>query len=496
MSYLAVIEISKKQNYIFKSSKLRENIGASLIIKYVTEELWKRFTAEKNEVYSGGGNSYFKFDTKEEARSFIKKMSLEVLKNYEGLEFYGAFIEGEFSKEKMGELKEKLAIKKLERRGSFKKISFGIEEICKSTSTPASKIITDTKEKSNKRSVSQEAWRKNDFFDYLKGKTEGNEELKFLNDLRKNREYKIFFKEDYPLDLDEFGDKNSYLALVNIDGNRMGEMVGKVLEEEDLKKNLKEFSDFIKTSYEDAFDGVIKYMEGKKEGEKILIRPLVLAGDDLTYIIDSRYALESVKIFTEILEGFKSELMKKLSLGKLTIGAGVVFANKKTPFNKLYNLAEELCKSAKMDRIEGSSTIDWHILKGEVEEVDEFRRKMNSKFKTSEGEKSLFMRPLRILDIDNCEKLSLECLLKVVESILKNSDIRLGKLNELYGKFPNGREKVEDFILIHNLSESIEIINKELKIEGNRAFNKGKYHIFDVLELCNEKFYRGVTEDE
>ena len=39
MEYLVLMEVGKKQSYIFKSNKLKENIGASMIIQYVTEEL-------------------------------------------------------------------------------------------------------------------------------------------------------------------------------------------------------------------------------------------------------------------------------------------------------------------------------------------------------------------------------------------------------------------------------------------------------------------------
>ena len=39
MGFLTILEVSKKQYYIFKSNKLKENIGASEIIRYVTEEL-------------------------------------------------------------------------------------------------------------------------------------------------------------------------------------------------------------------------------------------------------------------------------------------------------------------------------------------------------------------------------------------------------------------------------------------------------------------------
>ena len=39
MEHLVLMEVGRKQSYIFKSNKLKENIGASMIIQYVTEDL-------------------------------------------------------------------------------------------------------------------------------------------------------------------------------------------------------------------------------------------------------------------------------------------------------------------------------------------------------------------------------------------------------------------------------------------------------------------------
>ena len=38
--YLAILEVSQKQAYIFGSKRLAENVARSEIIRYVTEELY------------------------------------------------------------------------------------------------------------------------------------------------------------------------------------------------------------------------------------------------------------------------------------------------------------------------------------------------------------------------------------------------------------------------------------------------------------------------
>lgn len=500
---LVAIEISKKQNYIFKSNKLRENIGASLIIKHVTEDLWQEFTKENKKIYSGGGNSYFEFDSNEEAKGFIKQMSFHILKNYEGLEFYGAIENGRFNKDNMDKLKNKLASKKLKRQNSFRKVSFGIEEICRSTSTPVLNYIDDEKVEGGKRAVSQEAWIKNGFFDYLnkgknseyfieeKDKYDYSKEIDFFDKLSKESDYKQFTSNEFPLDLDKFGeDKNSQIALVSIDGNKMGNMVGAILKSydgKDLKNKLDNFSKFIKESYENAFEKVKEFLRGTDE-KKIPIRPLVLAGDDVTYIIDSKYALESVRIFTESIENKNSEF------GKLTIGSGVVFVNKKAPFNKAYDMAEDLCKNSKVVVGGDCSGVDWHILKGEFDDIDDIRKKANhNKISDVKEEKELFIRPVKLKTEDD-NKPSLAKILSTVDYINDISNgIRVGKLRELLGVFDEGKRKTDLFINKYRLNEDIKKINNQLGYSDyDRPYRENTYHLHNIIELCNDKYYKSL----
>ena len=67
MINFVLMEIGKKQSYIFKSNKLKENIGASMIIKFVTEELPKNELSKNNgkKIIEGGGKSLYSFDNKE-----------------------------------------------------------------------------------------------------------------------------------------------------------------------------------------------------------------------------------------------------------------------------------------------------------------------------------------------------------------------------------------------------------------------------------------------
>ncbi len=62
MKYLAVLEVSQKQNFIFRTNRLAEQIGASILIREVTEELPRRYAKAEEFVFAGGGKSVYEFE--------------------------------------------------------------------------------------------------------------------------------------------------------------------------------------------------------------------------------------------------------------------------------------------------------------------------------------------------------------------------------------------------------------------------------------------------
>jgi len=91
---LVMYEISQKQNYIFRTNRLIENIGASMIIRQLTEEphqLFKEVNIQlpnAEEKIVGGGNAVFIFDQEEDARKFTKLLTSGVLRFFPGIEIF------------------------------------------------------------------------------------------------------------------------------------------------------------------------------------------------------------------------------------------------------------------------------------------------------------------------------------------------------------------------------------------------------------------------
>ncbi|HPU42248.1 MAG TPA: hypothetical protein PKY26_07600, partial [Acetivibrio clariflavus] len=139
MGFLTILEVSKKQSYIFKSNRLRENIGASEIIEFVTKELPQELCDDYNgnHISSGGGSSIYYFENNDDCINFSKAYSRRIIKEYPSLEFFIASLEYDPEKDiiidKTRELFERLERKKAKRDTYSCIIDFGVSKKCSST---------------------------------------------------------------------------------------------------------------------------------------------------------------------------------------------------------------------------------------------------------------------------------------------------------------------------------------------------------------------------
>lgn len=410
MQALVLWEVSRKQQYIFSSNRLKENRGASIIIEDIIEEIPFKINKSyiNNLIYNGGGSSLYGFDNTEEAKDFIGKVSERVLRDFPGIELFMVIEEYDIEKDKITEKIDnayrKLAIKKNRRENSGSQLSFGIERLCESTGLPAS---FTRREDNRKRYISSEVKVK---IDYSEKNAEKFDELLPV-----------------PYSIKEFadlakGDKN-YLAVVHIDGNQMGKKLNRLKEgfnyenrkieevNKEYLKALKKFSDDIKEAFIGSFKhmaGVINSNENKleqdtriKEGKFPLI-PIIIAGDDITYVTNGKIGIESARVFIDHLNKISIDING--TPVPLNACAGVAIARVGYPFSKLYDLAEDLCSHAKKtvlkdykDTDGDYSLIDWHIDQGEIMgAITDIRE---NHYKALDGKK-LNMRPLYLNNKD------------------------------------------------------------------------------------------------
>ncbi|MCB1057342.1 MAG: hypothetical protein KDD11_17720, partial [Acidobacteria bacterium] len=195
------------------------------------------------------------------------------------------------------------------------------------------------------------------------------------------------------------------------------ERTGEAVSDEDLRTRFKNLSEEIEQLGEAALEAVVNRVCGRIEpgdeadqrrigglvpdlgfdlqpceaGWYLPLRPLILGGDDLTFVCDGRLALDLAVTVLEVFEGFESA-----ELGALHGCAGIALVHTHFPFARAYDWAETLCGSAKghllATRCEGSA-LDWHI--GSPLPNQSLETLREREYRNTEG-KRLTLRPYRL----------------------------------------------------------------------------------------------------
>lgn len=155
---------------------------------------------------------------------------------------------------------------------------------------------------------------------------------------------------------------DSRLAVVHIDGNSMGVRIRRIVEGiqdyTEAVNKMREISFQITKSYRDTFQKMHDYFTDRQGGQegipdkegKYVVREILVAGDDVTYVCNARIALESVKYFArDIASKAMVKENSRISLKKygFSVCAGVAFIGSHFPFRIGYDVAEQCCNSAK-----------------------------------------------------------------------------------------------------------------------------------------------------
>jgi len=376
-----LLDVSGIQHYIFGTSKLKQNAGASWIVEHILTEEY----LEVKPMYSGGGNALLEFEDEESAKQFAQKWSLQILKEYPGLQpLAGLHTSEKYSDDNFGKFlndcRKALAKTKALFQTQTELSRYGVTAECIYTGGTANNY--------DGQYISVIAKIKEKYFD------ESTKLLKNKTEITGSK---------FPYELTDIGGKTndnyrSGIAVVHIDGNEMGQRFQQLVTLKEYKELSDNVEDWVQKSIAFVTEQIDRLLNLKNEkGEKYIrkdlglensdifpIRPIIIGGDDVTYVCNSGLGILSAKLF---LDKFKEMQINdgKKDNDVISACAGVAFVKPSFPFAQAYDLAEDLCGNAKKrfrEFMQGKSIsyeepsfIDFHNLQsGIIESIETIRK--------------------------------------------------------------------------------------------------------------------------
>jgi len=326
--YLYGASVQGIQEFIFKTNKLQEIVGASETVKNISSNKYK--IGEKKEanpisfednfnpdtiIVNAAGNIKAVFHSQEDCEDAVLEFPKMVMQNAYGISISQAVVTIEGDTPTQTELNELEKNLKIQRNKPSIPLDMSIN-LMKLNPSTAKPMVANEQDKATAQKIA--AYNQ------------------FLENNPRNKEFS---------DISSFSNSKNKIAVIHIDGNGLGKLIPALKEKHNLE--LSEFSSKLDTATKKAFDDA--------RDDTMSIRDIILGGDDVTIICSADDALS----FTEkFLKNFEKETED--SFTKLTACAGIAFCNEKYPFHYAVSLAEELCKVAKDHSRRESSALMFH----------------------------------------------------------------------------------------------------------------------------------------
>jgi len=377
---LALYDIKGIQDYIFSSNKVKENVGASIIVQQVFDDFFSRENEQKLEtlckdkeiifkwkeitglnilkddgigievIYIGGGNAMAAFCDKPMFETVTRELSNNILEKTGGqLQLAVALITiGNNFEEDNQILLTMLNKNKYETPRTFPLPGIAITREGVTDGLPAYKREENDEYISFNAHVKREVQKNSMYF-----------ENRLLDD---NWKKQFVFSKEF----DHLGqvEGDNHIAVVHIDGNNIGNLLNQQLkgikDYNTAVNKIKQYSKQVSDRFTGVMKRLVKQLIRAYEDEifknklnlnfqeqpiPLYIRPLVLDGDDVTFVVDGRIGVPTAE-----------EFLKQISKEKITLDntdiplsacAGVAIVKSHFPFYRAYQLALDLCDSAK-----------------------------------------------------------------------------------------------------------------------------------------------------
>lgn len=385
--YLYGASIQGIQDFIFKTNKLAEIVGASELVEQICTQKFLEVSNlnEDNEaiLQIAAGNVKCEFTDEAKLASVVRNFPFEVQKMAPGITISQAVVEIE-GDDYLQNLEEKL---KVQRNKISKPLEIGFMglERARRTGDIAFEIM------------------KNEFIDeatYIKKQVTIASSKEFENEKSKETLFRKIAgfdikNADIAFNIEDItaSGKNSWIAVIHADGNGLGQILQQKGKEISANNKNKAFSKAIEETTKKAVQRVFKELiedtksKWNKDGKyRYPIRPVVLGGDDLTVIIRADLALDFTNKFLRYFEEISKAEFASLRIAGiegLSACAGIAFVKNSYPLHYALDLAEELCKDAKKKVKDGlkpnevplSSLAFYKVQESFISDLDELKKR-------------------------------------------------------------------------------------------------------------------------
>ena len=420
---LAMYDVRGKQNFIYRSTHIKEIIGGSDIIRTIFQrELYDAAKEYRNEigyegdsaeaaiydyhhhstdggskvtaidteefsfsafqermkksqyvgevVYDGGGNFFILYKSEDICKKVTYRFTKKVIEKYISLRVICTYIENLNPDRYHGTSEDPGDYERLYKRHRYVEnemlmtLPYGTLPIVQTdylSSMPLS--CFHYRSKAEKQNVKQKEKLTTESYAKYKRYEELQKNQKCLNDIA-IPDVKILDKM-----VTQKGEE-SLLAVIYMDGNNMGASVEKCLagkvSYDECVNQLRSFSSKIQKVFID--DQAESFSAGSNDRMRLVIG----AGDEVTVICNARDAYSVVKAYMEKLEEINTSEKSEENLFGFTFTscAGIAIFHSHVPYAEAYRIAEECCTSAKSymrdNEIQDVCMLDYHYCQGAI----------------------------------------------------------------------------------------------------------------------------------
>lgn len=415
---IAVYDIRGIQDFIFRTNRVKDIIGASDIVARVLTDSIRAWFEEQQDapafrfdwldgqgapgqafafdaddgvraevLYIGGGNAYVAYRDARLAEQANRFIARRVLRETHTLSLASAcvYMTDDYLSDQR-RLMQRLARVKAEGRTARAVAGFPFTVEEQGSGLPCVRY-----EDGGRQRISTETLRKRERYQELAA-----------------RQKAPYFALEFDKMVEQKG-RNSILAVVHLDGNSLGSGIQAHMQGcgdyAEAVLRMRKLSAQITDTFEQVvFQAMVQCLAEKgidpnDRKNPLPMRPIIMAGDDLTFICRADLALDLTQACLDAVS--TRNLAGDTPPGSgFSACAGIVYANSHFPFSQSYALAEELCALAKQKaKTQAASTngrvgsyVDFHICyKGNVDDIESLRGR---EYVTREGQ-LLLQRPCR-----------------------------------------------------------------------------------------------------